>query len=56
MTADKVKELRQKIDAGVKSAVATALEEHRRAGRPIVVWKQGKVVTVRPDEISHAKR
>ena len=35
MTADKVKELRQKIDAGVKTAVASALEEHRRAGRPV---------------------
>ena len=56
MTADKVKELRQKIDAGVKTAVASALEEHRRAGRSVVVWKQGKVATMRPDEISHAKR
>lgn len=56
MTADKVKELRQKIDAGVKTAVATALEEHRRAGRSVVVWKQGKVATIRPDEISHVKR
>jgi len=56
MTDDKVKELRQKIDAGVKTAVASALEEHRRAGRPVVVWKQGKVVTLRPDEIGHARR
>jgi hypothetical protein len=56
MTADKVKELRQKIDAGVKTAVASALEEHRRAGRSIVVWKHGKVVTIRPDEINHVKR
>ncbi|MCE0499511.1 MAG: hypothetical protein LV481_16345 [Methylacidiphilales bacterium] len=56
MTADKVKELRQKIDAGVKTAVATALEEHRRAGRSVVVWKQGKVVTIRPDEVRNVKR
>ena len=56
MTPDKVKELRQKIDAGVKTAVASALEEHRRAGRSIVVWKQGKVVTIRPDDIRPAKQ
>ena len=47
---------RQKIDAGVKTAVASALEEHRRAGRSVVVWNQGKVVTMRPDEIGHARR
>jgi hypothetical protein len=51
MTADKARELRQKIDAGVKSAVATALEEHRRAGRPVVVWKHGRVVTLQPGDI-----
>jgi len=49
MTIDKAKELRQKIDAGVKIAVASALEEHRRAGRSIAVWKHGKVVTIHPD-------
>jgi hypothetical protein len=52
MTAEKAKELREKIDAGVKHAVALALDEHRRAGRSIVVWREGKVVTLRPDEIS----
>lgn len=56
MTADKAKELRQKIDAGVKTAVASALEEHRRAGRSVVVWKQGKVVTIRPDSDREKKR
>jgi hypothetical protein len=56
MTADKAKDLRQKIDAGVKTAVASALEEHRRAGRSVVVWKQGRVTTLRPDEIGHIKR
>jgi hypothetical protein len=56
MTTDKANELRQKIDAGLKSAVAAALEEHRRAGRAVVVWKQGKVVTVPPAEINVAKQ
>ena len=56
MTAEQMKELRQKIDAGIKSAVAIALEEHRRAGRSVVVWRQGKVVTLQPDEIASAQR
>ena len=56
MTADQAKHLRQKIDAGVKTAVASALEEHRRAGRSVVVWKHGKVTTLRPYEIGHAQR
>jgi hypothetical protein len=56
MTADKAKQLHQKIDAGVKIAVASALEEHRRVGRSMVIWKLGKVTTLRLDEIGHAKR
>ena len=51
MTADKEKELHEKIDAGVKAGVALAIEEHRRAGRSIVVWRDGKVVWVPPEEI-----
>jgi hypothetical protein len=33
MNPEKRKTLREKITAGVKAAVAAALEEHRRAGR-----------------------
>jgi hypothetical protein len=41
----------QKIDAGVKAGAALAIEEHRRMGRSIVVWQDGKVVTVPPEDI-----
>jgi hypothetical protein len=51
MTQEEKDDLRQRIDAGIKAGVAEALEEHRRAGRPIVIWKNGKVVVVPPDEI-----
>jgi hypothetical protein len=44
-------ELSAKIDAGVKAAVATALEEHRRAGRSIVIARDGQIVTLPPDQI-----
>ncbi len=39
----------------VKQAIAVALEEHRRMGRSIVVWRDGKVVTILPSEIPQRK-
>ncbi len=44
-------ELLRKIDAGIKAAIAKALEEHRRMGRSIVVWRDGKIVTIPPSQI-----
>lgn len=40
-----------KVDAGVKEAIAEAVEAHRIAGRSIVVWREGKVVTIPASEI-----
>lgn len=51
MNAEKKKDLRQRINAGVKAAVASALEEHRRAGRLVAIWQNGRVRLV-PPEIS----
>jgi hypothetical protein len=50
MNAEERKELDEKIDAGVKAAIAHALEDHRRAGRPIAIWKDGKVMIVPVEE------
>lgn len=55
MTNTQNEELDQKIDAGIKQAIAVALEEHRRMGRSIVVWRDGKVVTILPSEIPQRK-
>ena len=49
MNAEKKKDLRQKINAGVKAAVASALEEHRRAGRLVAIWRNGHVHIVSPE-------
>ncbi|MEG3934087.1 hypothetical protein QUA00_12305 [Microcoleus sp. T2B6] len=43
--------LHQKIDAGVKKAIAQAIEKHRRLGQSISIWQDGKVVTLSADEI-----
>lgn len=39
------------IAAGVKEAIALALERHKRLGESIAVWKDGQVVIVPPEEI-----
>lgn len=44
-------ELHQKIDAGVKIAIAKALDRHRKLGESVSVWQNGKVVTLTAEEI-----
>lgn len=41
----------QRIDLGVRRGAARARAEHKKAGRSIVVWKDGKVVWIPPEEI-----
>ena len=38
----------ERIEAGLKAAAAKALDEHRRAGRLVPVWQDGKVIEVVP--------
>lgn len=38
-------------DKALKNAVAKVIEDHRRSGLPIVIWRDGKIVHVPPDEI-----
>lgn len=40
------------IDKALKMAVQEALVQHKQAGNPIVVWRDGKIVWLKPDEIS----
>ena len=49
MNAEQKIRLRAKIDAGVKAAVAAALEEHRQAGRLVAVLRAGQVVLAEPE-------
>jgi hypothetical protein len=43
--------LSTKINAGLKSAVAAAIERHRKLGESIAVWQDGKVVILTADRI-----
>jgi uncharacterized protein (DUF2249 family) len=51
MTETTLTELHQKIDAGVKAAIAEAIERHRRLGESISLLKDGQIVTLTADQI-----
>ena len=47
---------RELIIEGVKEAVARALERHKKLGEPVAVWKDGKVVMLKPSQIPSRSR
>lgn len=54
--ADEVERLRRIFDPedtieAVNRAVTAALKRHKARGESIVIWRDGKVVTVPPEEI-----
>lgn len=38
-------------DEALRKAVARVVEEHRRSGEPLAVWRDGKVVRVPADQL-----
>ena len=40
-----------RAEVAFQKAVAEVIADHRRTGDPIAVWRDGKVVHLRPDEI-----
>ncbi len=52
----KTKEMKEipldiRAEMALREAVADAIAEHKLRGHPIVVWRDGKVVTVPPEDI-----
>jgi hypothetical protein len=41
----------EKVEAALKSAVAKVIEENKRLGLPLIIWRDGKVVHVPPEEL-----
>lgn len=39
------------IDEAIREGVHRALLEHKRAGNPIAVWRDGKVIMLQPEAI-----
>ena len=50
-----VSSLSSKAEKALKSAVRRVVEEHKRTGQPIVVWRSGKVVRISADRLSNQK-
>lgn len=44
--------LSSKAEKALKSAVRQVVEEHKRTGQPVVVWRSGKVVRIPADRLS----
>lgn len=51
MTEDRIEVRHQQIRAGVKVAIAQAIERHRKLGESIAIWKDGGVVVLTADQI-----
>ncbi|GAA6620924.1 hypothetical protein [Scytonema sp. NUACC26] len=51
MTEEEMRTLHKKIDAGVKAAIAEAIERHRKLGQSISIMQDGEVVTLTAEEI-----
>lgn len=43
--------LSEQIDAGIKQAIAKAIEKHRKLGESITILQDGKIVTLTGEEI-----
>jgi hypothetical protein len=41
-------------EKALREAVAEAIAEHKLRGRPIIIWRDGKVVSIPPEEIAIA--
>lgn len=51
MTEEEMQQMHDKIDAGVKAAIAAAIEKHRKLGESISIMQDGKIVTLTAEEI-----
>ena len=40
--------LQDKAEAALKKAVRGVVEQHKKSGRPLAVWKNGKTVLISP--------
>jgi len=41
----------KKIDSALRNAVQQALLQHKKAGNPVVEWRDGKVILIKPEDI-----
>lgn len=42
---------KEKITLALAQGVREALKKHKQAGNPVVIWRDGKMVWLKPEEI-----
>jgi len=43
--------LQDKAEAALKKAVRGVVEQHKKTGRPLAIWKNGKTVRISPNTV-----
>ncbi len=43
--------LQDKAEAALKEAVRKVVERHKKTGRPLSIWQNGKVVKIDPNRV-----
>jgi hypothetical protein len=43
--------LQDKAEAALKKAVRGVVEQHKKTGRPLAIWKNGKTVRISPSTV-----
>jgi len=56
MNNQKTELLSQKIDQGVKKAINSAIEKHKKLGESIAIWQDDQVVILSADQIPIIKQ
>lgn len=44
--------LQDKAESALKKAVRNVIKKHKKTGRPLAVWKNGKIVRISPNSIT----
>jgi len=43
--------LQDKAVLAMKSAIREVIERHKKSGRPLAIWKNGRTVRISPDKL-----
>jgi hypothetical protein len=43
--------LQDKAEAALKKAVRQVVEQHKKTGRPLAVWQNGKTIHISPHKV-----
>lgn len=47
----RLKTIQEKAEAALKEAIRGVVAQHRKSGRPLAVWKDGKVMMIDPKSV-----